>query len=437
MTNEAGRTEIRSSQFKKYRSGIVALYIIALFAALEMGHLAVARADYDSATVVPGTRLVWHPVRPQRTDDSASGERSDDSASGKKDADKSADTTAEKKADCGKDDCVDSAKPADIATGKNAPARSANVENLEGNKVAGQKHPVIAAGYDEDQSGQYDRLRKTIRPAGGPILVGGANSSNVALTDPFGDNLPSVKTSHRIAMTPPEEIDSLPAPVQNEAAPLRIESAEQDSNEPTPPESLRSGEPKRTVDTYQTQISGPPAPDLLPGAEPVPSYTRQPAKNPEEACRDEYNQIKALTLEKLSIDITPPGANAKGDQVPFECSLSTDAFVPRNWQCLTYTWKASALCHKPLYFEEDSIERYGHSWGPLGFEDAQTYIHFFGDLVLLPYNVGVQTPCECDYALGYYRVGDCAPWICDPFPLSCRGLLTGAIGYCGVAALFP
>ncbi|HEY2827674.1 MAG TPA: hypothetical protein VGJ04_08750, partial [Pirellulales bacterium] len=72
-----------------------------------------------------------------------------------------------------------------------------------------------------------------------------------------------------------------------------------------------------------------------------------------------------------------------------------------------------------------------------GLEDAQSFVHFFGDLVLLPYNVGVQTPCECDYALGYYRPGDCAPWICDPFPLSCRGVMTGAVGYCAFAALFP
>jgi hypothetical protein len=83
------------------------------------------------------------------------------------------------------------------------------------------------------------------------------------------------------------------------------------------------------------------------------------------------------------------------------------------------------------------LERYGHSCGPLGLEYVDSAAHFFGNLVLLPYEVGVTTPCECEYDLGYYRPGNCAPYILDPFPLSCRGLLTGAIGYCGVAALFP
>jgi hypothetical protein len=103
---------------------------------------------------------------------------------------------------------------------------------------------------------------------------------------------------------------------------------------------------------------------------------------------------------------------------------------------LTYTWKASALCHKPLYFEEMAAERYGHSHGP-GLEYVTSFVHFFGNLALLPYWVGVDTPCECIYDLGYYRVGDCAPYEFDAFPLSVRGAVTGAIGYSGVVALFP
>ncbi len=171
---------------------------------------------------------------------------------------------------------------------------------------------------------------------------------------------------------------------------------------------------------------------MLPGANPE----RLP-KNPEAACKDEYDRIKAVTLTKLSIDIVPPGDQAKGDQVPFECGLSTDPFNGRCWPRTTYTWKASALCHKPLYFEEVAAERYGHSAGPCGLEDAVSFVHFFGDLALLPYNVGVSTPCECEYDLGYYRPGDCAPWILDPFPLSCRGIVTGAVGYVAFGALFP
>ena len=51
--------------------------------------------------------------------------------------------------------------------------------------------------------------------------------------------------------------------------------------------------------------------------------------------------------------------------LPSECSLADEAFQQRNWIASTLTWKASALCHKPLYFEEVALERYGHSVGPI------------------------------------------------------------------------
>lgn len=118
---------------------------------------------------------------------------------------------------------------------------------------------------------------------------------------------------------------------------------------------------------------------------------------------------------------------------PYECTVEAATFNPRSWSCLTYTWKASALCHKPLYFEEMSLERYGHSWGPIC-DPVVSAAHFFGTLPILPYKMGVDTPCECQYALGYYRPGNCAPYMCEPFPISPRGaavqagFVVGAVG---------
>jgi hypothetical protein len=373
---------------------------------------------------------VWHPVRPQRTDDSVAPATSDSAPAAV--ADNHSDSSTSKDAAChDKTQCNDKTPCNDKAQCSDKSQCNA------GAKVTAQKKSVVTAGFDDGASGDPLPVNSKIRlVVGQSSPVSNKASSNVALTDPFGDNLPSVQ-SHRIAMAPPDDVDSIPEPQQNTTSPMRIEQAQQDPVELSPPEPLRSGLPKHTVKASQAEIPGPPAPDLLPGADQSQSYSKLPQRSPEEACRAEYDRIKAITLSKLSIDIVPPGNQAKGDQVPFECGLSTDEFAPRCWPKTTYTWKASALCHKPLYFEDDGLERYGHSWGPLGFEDAQTCIHFFGDLVLLPYMVGVYTPGECDYDLGYYRPGDCAPWIADPFPLSCRGLVTGAIGYSGVAALLP
>lgn len=114
--------------------------------------------------------------------------------------------------------------------------------------------------------------------------------------------------------------------------------------------------------------------------------------------------------------------------VPSECRLDDVALAARNWTPITMTWKASALCHKPLYFEEEQLERYGHTTGPI-FQPVVSGAHFFANIALLPYNMGIHPMSECQYALGYYRPGSCAPWMIPPFPLSVRGALaeTGVI----------
>jgi hypothetical protein len=115
--------------------------------------------------------------------------------------------------------------------------------------------------------------------------------------------------------------------------------------------------------------------------------------------------------------------------LPQECKLPNIAFQPREWLPMTMTWKASGLCHKPLYFEEVNLERYGHTAGPFA-QPVISTAHFFVNIAVLPYKMGIHPPTECQYALGYYRPGNCAPWIIPPVPLSLRGSLyqIGAVG---------
>ena len=112
-------------------------------------------------------------------------------------------------------------------------------------------------------------------------------------------------------------------------------------------------------------------------------------------------------------------------KLPVHCTPD-DASPPiRDFALTTMTWTASALCHKPLYFQDVQLERYGHSAGPI----AQPFLsgaHFFSSLALLPYQMGMYPPNECRYALGYYRPGNCAPWMISAFPLSKRGAISQA-----------
>ncbi|OUX51647.1 MAG: hypothetical protein CBE43_02975 [Rhodopirellula sp. TMED283] len=122
--------------------------------------------------------------------------------------------------------------------------------------------------------------------------------------------------------------------------------------------------------------------------------------------------------------------------LPKECLIEQVAYTPRQWTPSTMTWKASNLCHHPLYFEDVNLERYGHTRGPI-LEPVVQSAHFFANIAVLPYKMGVHCPSECQYALGYYRPGNCSPWIKPPVPISVRGAITQAATMTGMFWLIP
>lgn len=119
-------------------------------------------------------------------------------------------------------------------------------------------------------------------------------------------------------------------------------------------------------------------------------------------------------------------------QIPELCSVGNTIAPTRSWIPQTVTWHASALCHKPLYFENRQLERYGHSHGPV-LQPIHSTAHFFVSLFTLPYQTAIHPPTECRYALGYYRPGNCAPWLKDPVPISLDGIRRQALIATGLA----
>ncbi len=115
------------------------------------------------------------------------------------------------------------------------------------------------------------------------------------------------------------------------------------------------------------------------------------------------------------------GAIAAVWRVPTECTIGDMGMTERCWAQQTYTWKASDLCHKPLYFEDEQLERYGHSAGPV-LQPIKSTAHFFVRMVTLPCQMKHHPINECQYALGFYRPGNCAPWLIDPMPLCLCGV---------------
>ncbi len=126
--------------------------------------------------------------------------------------------------------------------------------------------------------------------------------------------------------------------------------------------------------------------------------TQAPRRGPEPC--PSPRDLKPLSQISNNIDAEP-------GEFPAECGLGNETFDPRRWSMTTYTWQATGLCHKPLYFEDVQLERYGNSCSPF-FQPLISGAHFFLTVPALPYKMGLEAPCECVYTLGTYRPGSCA-----------------------------
>lgn len=169
-----------------------------------------------------------------------------------------------------------------------------------------------------------------------------------------------------------------------------------------------------------------PLPGVTPGmqsAQGTGSYLNEPCPKP--------GDLKSIS------QLTNVIAASAGD-LPQECTIDDriEASVNRPWEHLTYTWKASGLCHKPLYFEEQNLERYGHSTGPFT-QPIVSAAHFFCTFPVLPYKMGIRAPNECEYALGYYRPGSCAPYVIPGVPITARAIAYEVGTAVGLSYILP
>lgn len=151
-------------------------------------------------------------------------------------------------------------------------------------------------------------------------------------------------------------------------------------------------------------------------------------------CREALGKLRGDRLADISLDIRVGGR--AGNDYPCECRLEGETFQPRRFASTMFTWKAAGYCHKPLYFEHWTLERYGHSRGLVA-DSFCSAAHFFVTLPVLPYKMGVELPWECVYPLGYYRPGSCAPWTVPAVPVSPRGLAVEAATITGLVFLLP
>ena len=109
-------------------------------------------------------------------------------------------------------------------------------------------------------------------------------------------------------------------------------------------------------------------------------------------------------FSKLNID---NDFRAQPAQAGGSIRTSSDAFsYGAEWMPVSYAWVTPTFYHRPLYFEQVNLERYGigqKRW----IQPFSSAAHFFGSIGLMPYKLLTQHPGEHVYTLGHQRPGDC------------------------------
>ena len=221
----------------------------------------------------------------------------------------------------------------------------------------------------------------------------------------------------------------LKAPEAAFAAVAPVVAAADEADEPVPTEPATVGE--LLLAEVPAAADGVPSADASAADE---SPEQKPCAEEQGDCRDALAKLRGDRLAGIDLDIRVSGR--AGNDYPCECRLEGETFEPRRFATTMFTWKAAGYCHKPLYFEDWELERYGHSHGPLA-DPFFSAAHFFITLPVLPYKMGVELPWECVYPLGYYRPGSCAPWTVPAIPISLRGMAVEAATVTGLVFLFP
>lgn len=166
-----------------------------------------------------------------------------------------------------------------------------------------------------------------------------------------------------------------------------------------------------------------------------------------DAVESAYQKVDADPRNLKSIrDIQPfadyqPGTHIEQDLdpefvAPAEVELGEVSDGARNSEAILYQWQASNLHHHPLYFQDPGLERYGH----VHHELVQPFVSVgkFGlQLIGLPYQMTIDPVCKKQYALGWYRPGECAPKQTHQIPWNSTAALNQAAVVTGLTFAIP
>ena len=150
-----------------------------------------------------------------------------------------------------------------------------------------------------------------------------------------------------------------------------------------------------------------------------------------------------LTLPPLAAPTTELTEIGNGVLPENEAAITLNEAIPLPegndrlgfWSNSTYRWRAACSFHYPLYFEDAMLERHGHRCYCV--QPVVSGARFFTSLATLPYLATIDRPCECNYTLGSYRPGSCAPCLTQGPPVQRDAIINQGLWTAGAFLLIP
>lgn len=166
----------------------------------------------------------------------------------------------------------------------------------------------------------------------------------------------------------------------------------------------------------------------------VPQNAANDAKDSAEPGK---NRLKT-DIRKIRPTLSYAMRNIEESQLPsgFHEKLDQGQYVARQASPAVLQWAPTNLYYHPLYFEDPSLERYGHTYHPV-VQPFASAGRFATQLVGLPYQMALRPVHSREYALGFYRPGECAPKKHYQIPFNEEAALVQAAAMVGFFFIFP
>jgi hypothetical protein len=241
-------------------------------------------------------------------------------------------------------------------------------------------------------------------------------------------------------------VDSQPVPVDSQRVPV---ASQPNQSQETPARNRDKPLEGTAIDSPWVQIARylwqPPSP--RPPRE-LPELPEERVANGLPGPNDVVDSpIVFRSLSQIDTHISPPtGVEQEGEQPYLPEDRAAEYFSQfepyfyrsegyRPWDAYAAVQITQAFCHRPLYFEEINVERFGRSAGIL--QPAVSAARFFATVPTLPYRMAIDHPAVCQVDPSPYPPGTSAPRHRQAPPLRVRAALIQAVAVVGIIAIFP